>query len=382
MKKIFILLIVIIGFVLFNIETTDKDVVKEGNKIDIVEETIKNMSIDEKIAQMLILEYDETYLTEEFKNIMEKSPPGGFIIMPNNITTYDNTKKLISDLKSISKIPMIISIDQEGGNVQRLKHIEDIDVLDIPYMYDIGKTKDKEIAYKTGKTLAQQLKTIGVNVVFAPVLDLYNDNNTVIGKRSFGSNKELVSKMALSLAKGLEDNDIIPVYKHFPGHGPTQIDSHISLPVISKTKEKLQDDLYPFIQAIKNDAKIMMIGHLSIPSITNSNEPASLSYEVITKLLINELNYKGLVITDALNMGALTTNYTDEEICIKAINAGADLLLMPNNDTNILNIIKENISEERIDISIRKIISFKFKYLKDYELLNKSYLYNNHEYIE
>ena len=180
--------------------------------------------------------------------------------------------------------------------------------------------------------------------------------------------------MCTSLGKGLEDNGIIATYKHFPGHGDTATDSHTSLPVINKTYEELlNNELIPFKKAIENNAKIIMIGHISFPSLTGNNTPASLSKEVITNLLKNKLGYDGLVITDALNMGALTNNYTDEEIYVKAVAAGVDLLLMPSDAKEAVEAIKNNISEERIDESVKKILLFKYTYLKD-NVLDESYL--------
>ena len=296
--------------------------------------------------------------------------------MKNNITTYEKTKKFVDDIKSYSKIPPIISIDQEGGNVQRLLYLQDYPVTEIPYMYDVGKTGDEKLAYEIGTVMAEELRTIGVNVCYAPVLDIYsNPNNPVIGKRSFGEDKELVSKMALSLGRGLEDSNVIPVYKHFPGHGDTSVDSHYDLPVLSKSYDDIQkEELYPFQQAIQNGAKIIMIGHLSFPEIIGDDTPTSLSRKMITDILKKEMGYDGLVITDALNMKALTDNYSYEQIYKMAIDAGVDLLLMPDGSEEAIQIIKESISEERIDESVYKILQFKMKYLKEDHSLDVSYL--------
>lgn len=346
-----------------------------------VKQTMDNMSLDEKIAQMLVLYYTNDEVDTNLTNILKTINPGGFILMKDNITTYEKTKQFVLDLQSNSKIPMIISIDQEGGSVQRLKNLSDVSVLDIPYMYDLGKTNDLDLAYQVGTVLAEQLKTIGVNVVYAPTLDVYSNlNNKVIGKRSFGNDPQLVAQMALKLAEALEDNDIIATYKHFPGHGDTATDSHYDLPIVDKNYDELQKlELIPFQRAIENGAKIIMIGHLALPDITHNDIPASLSKEIITDILINDMGYEGLVITDALNMGALTKNYSDEEIYTMAVNAGVDLLLMPNGSQKTIEYIKKNISEERIDISVKKILTFKYTYLNNYDLLDKSYLNNTNQ---
>jgi beta-N-acetylhexosaminidase len=341
-----------------------------------VDYKLNNMTLEEKIAQMLIVYYTSDTVDETLTNTIKTVAPGGFILMKENITTFEKTKQFVEDLQNNSSIPMIISIDQEGGTVQRLQNLQDIEPTYIPSMYYLGQTNDEELAYNVGKVMAQQLRTIGVNVVFAPVIDIYsNQDNPVIGKRSFGSNATCVSNMAISLAKGLEDNGIVATYKHFPGHGDTDVDSHINLPVITKSYNQLKDlELIPFKKAIENDAKIIMIGHLALPNITNDNTPSSLSKEIITDILYNDLGYEGLVVTDALNMGALTDTYTDEEIYTKAIEAGVDLLLMPNGSRKAIEYIKKNIDEERINKSVKKILTFKYSYLSNYEYLDSSYL--------
>lgn len=344
-----------------------------------VDKIMDGMTLEEKIAQMLVIYDNSDTVNEDLLHTIKTIQPGGFILMKNNITTYEKTRQFVFDLQQNSTIPMIISIDQEGGSVQRLKYIQNVNVLDIPSMYDLGKTKNEQLAYEVGTVLAQQLKTIGVNVVYAPVLDIYsNMDNTVIGKRSFGANPKLVSTMALSLARGLEDHGIIATYKHFPGHGDTSIDSHDSLPVIEKNYQQLQElELLPFKEAIHNQAKIIMIGHLALPNITNDTIPASLSKTIITDILKIDLGYQGLIITDALNMKALINNYTNEEIYTMAIHAGVDLLLMPNDMNEAIQYIKKNIEEKRINESVKKILMFKYTYLNNYEPLDSSYL--NHE---
>lgn len=348
----------------------------------LLDEIINKMTIDEKIGQMLILNLNSDSYDLETDYIMNNVQPGGVILLGHNISTYDGTINYVNELKKNSKIPLIVSIDQEGGRVQRLKYLEDIEVSDIPPMYDLGITNDTRLAYDTGKVMAEELRTIGVNIVYAPVLDIFsNPNNTVIGDRSFGENKENVSKMALSLASGLEDNGVIATYKHFPGHGDTAIDSHYDLPLISKTKEELlSEEIIPFKNAVENGAKIVMIGHLALPNITNDNTPASLSKDLID-ILKNDLNYSGLVITDALNMGALTNYYPEYVMYPMAINAGVDLLLMPNDYNIVINSIKENVSETKINEIVKKILTFKYTYLSNYNSLDKSYL-NSKEHQE
>ena len=305
---------------------------------------LENMTLDEKIGQMMIVFYTAPEVDDTLREVLYTVKPGGFILFKENITTYYNTLKLIKEIKNTADIPMFISIDQEGGNVQRLLSLQDKTVSNIPYMYDVGITNDEKLAKDVGKVIAEELRVFGINMDFAPSLDIFsNPQNTVIGKRSFGNNSEIVTKMGLALATGLSENGIIPVYKHFPGHGNTSTDSHDELPIVNKTKEELYNlELIPFMKAIENGAQIIMIGHLAIPNITGNNLPASISKSFITDFLRNELKYNDLIVTDALNMKALTNYYTQEEIYIKAVEAGVDILLMPSSSKECLEIIKKS----------------------------------------
>lgn len=387
MKKKFIILFIFIITILTGCSNNKKVSNKDFEKLSIEEKVnykMDNLSIDEKIAQMLIVYYIGDEYDENLSNIIKEVKPGGFILMSDNITTYDRTLNFVKGMQNDSDIPMIISTDEEGGSVQRIKGIRDISVTDIPYMYYLGQTKDKNLAYKVGEIIANELRTIGVNLTYAPVMDIYsNPNNTVIGKRSFGSDPNTVYDMATSLKNGIEDNLVNTCIKHFPGHGDTETDSHFEIPIINKTLDELENsDLLPFIKSI-NDTNMIMVGHIALPKITNSSIPASLSKEIVTDILKNKYNYKGLVITDALNMRSLTNNYSDKEIYTMAINAGVDLLLMPNGSKNAIKYIKEAIDDEEIDIntineSVRKILTYKYSNIKE-NYLDKSYL-NKSEY--
>ena len=393
MKKFLSCLLLVVSLLAIILSTTllddDKKYVidisgEEVNAKDLwVEEKLSNMSVEEKIGQMLmVLDYSKE-VDEELLDKLNTIKPGGFILFAENFESYEQTKKLIEDIKSTSDIPMFISIDQEGGRVQRLKELSDAEVTIIPPMYNLGLTNDVDLAYEVGQVVGEELRVFDINMNFAPVLDIYsNPENTVIGNRSFGTTSSLVSNMALSFAKGQESTGIISVYKHFPGHGDTLEDSHNTLPIITKTKEELMElELIPFIDAIENDADVIMVGHLAVPEITNDNTPASLSKEIVTGLLKEELGFDGLVITDALNMGALTKNYTEEEIYVNAINAGVDILLMADFDTETVEIIKENIKNgtikmEEIDDSVKKILELKYDKLFIPNNYTKEYLGN------
>lgn len=349
---------------------------KELKTNDKVEELLKTMSLEEKIGQMLIINFNKGSFDDELYNLLNEVKPSGVILMKPNFTTFNETKNLVIDLRNSSSIPFIVSVDQEGGRVQRLQYLTDVNPIFIPDMLSLGNMNDNKLTYEVGKVIAEEVRTLGINVVFAPVLDVFsNEENTVIGNRSFGKDVNTVSKLALSLSKGLEENGVISVFKHFPGHGDTATDSHVKLPIIYKSYEELEKlELIPFKKAINEGAKVIMTGHIALPEVTGDNTPATLSKTLISDILKEKLGFDGLVITDALNMKALTNNYSQEEIILKAVEAGNDILLMPEDPKLAINVIKENISEERINESVRKILKFKYKYLDKDNIIDESYL--------
>ena len=334
------------------------------------------MTLEEKIAQMIVIYYISDEYDNLLSNVIQNVNPGGFILLKENITNNNQLLEFIRKMQEDSKIPMFITIDQEGGTVQRLHKKNDIKVETIPDMKTIGDTKDYNKAYEIGKQIGKDLYKYGINMNFAPVIDIYsNSDNTLIETRSFGNNPDIVSNMGIEVARGLIEEQIIPVYKHFPGHGDTSVDSHYDLPILNKTYDELLDfELIPFIKAIENDAKAIMVGHIATPKITNDNTPASLSKIMITDILRERLGFDGIVITDALNMVSLTKNYTQKEIIIKAINAGANMLLMPGSSKQTISIIKEAIEQKEIEEklitnSAKKILELKFSnnaYFEDY----------------
>ncbi len=386
MKKIAIFLVSVLLFTLVGCSKTTNEAPPKNNAPVVIEKSeeeillekvntiMSEMTLEEKIAQMLVIQYSGDTADDKLINEIQSVQPGGFILFANNITTYEKTKDFVNTLQNNSKIPMIISVDQEGGKVQRIAELNDATY--IPDMYSLGLTNDYELAYEIGAVMAKEMRTIGINTVFAPVTDiLSNKSEKVLGTRSFGSSAELVSKMAVNVANGLEDNGVIATYKHFPGLGATTVDSHESLPVVNKSLKDLKlTELIPYESAISNNAKIIMVGHIALPNVTGDKTPASLSKVIVTDVLRGQLGFDGLIITDALNMGALTENYSNKNIYLKAIDAGCDLLLMPENSAEAVDLIKNYVSEERINESVKRILIFKLKYLENYEMLDASYL--------
>ncbi len=359
-------------------ENIPKEPTEEEKLKKKVEDKISQMSLKEKIGQMIIISYEKEY-TNELDNILKVVKPGGFIVFPQNISTYDGTVEYISKVKSTADIPMIISIDQEGGRVQRIKNMSDVNVQTIPAMLELGKTNDTTLSYDVGAVLAKEIAAFGINTDFAPTLDIFsNPNNTVIGNRAFGTDSQTVINMALPFANGMESQGIIPTFKHFPGHGDTTSDSHVELPVVTKTKEELyQNELLTFKAAIESNAQMIMTAHIALPNVTGDYTPATLSKVIVNDILRGELGFRGVVITDAINMKALRDNYTLEEICNYSINAGVDIILMPLDPIEASNTIENlvnngTISEERIDESVNRILTLKYKNKLDEEKkLNK-----------
>ena len=349
---------------------------------DAVMEKLNSMSLEEKIAQMLVVAREEPGVSDEELDFLKNTPYGGYIFMGGAYGTLAETRETVETLQSSAKTPLIITTDEEGGEVQRLQSVTDVEPTDIPDMYSVGETGDTEYAKTIGRVLAEELRTIGFNVDMAPDADVFsNPDNTVIGRRSFSSDPNVVAKMSQAVADGLEENGVIATFKHFPGHGDTSVDSHLDLPIIDRSREELdKSDLVPFKNAIKNGAELIMVAHIALPKITGDNTPATLSRKITTELLRDELGYKNLIITDALDMGALVKNYSEEEIYIKAVRAGADLLLMPEDPDLAIQTIKENIPESRINESVYRILKFKQDKLKDYKYLDASY-FGNTEHV-
>lgn len=394
MKKYFKILVVLgllvagvaVAFVAVKNTKRDETHGEFANKIEIAKhspaEILEQMALEQKVGQMLIVRNRYTDMTPEYAAEIAEVQPGGYIIFGENITTLARTKQFISDSRkkieeagtvslkdgATLKIPAFMSVDQEGGLVQRLQAISDYPPEYVGSMAEIGATGSADKAYETGRLLAEECRSVGLDVDYAPVADIFsNPENTVIGDRAFGSDKETVATMSSALARGLRDGGVIPVFKHFPGHGDTKADSHQALPVVEKTLDELaQNELYPFQKAIEAGAEMIMVAHIALPNVTGDYTPASLSPVMVTDVLRGQLGYKGLVVTDGLDMGALTQNYSNAEIAVKAVVAGADLLLTPVSPLEaknaILTAIKDGtLSEARIDESVLKILELKLR---------------------
>ena len=356
---------------------------KTGNDIsntvsptpDPVKTTLDNMTLDEKIGQLFIVSLRSINALEpvlsmdqKIESAIKKYKVGGVILFAENIKTIPQTSNLIDDLQKTSVIPLFIAVDEEGGMVSRITKSPEMHATVFPNNSVIGKTKDPDIARQVASAIAREISSLGFNMNFAPVADINtNPENPVIGPRSYGNNAEEVSLMVAGAVTGTQNNSVSAVLKHFPGHGDTSTDSHYGAASVSHTKERLfSTELLPFISGIQKGADGVMTAHILTPEIPGENVPATLKPEILTGILRNELGFEGLIITDALNMKAITMHYTPEEAAVKAILAGADVLLMPENLDIAFSGIKKAcndglISIERIDKSVERILSIKYK---------------------
>jgi len=336
---------------------------------DPVQEQLDQMTLEEKVGQMILAGVQGTVLDDQARRMIADQKVGGIILYANNVTTLDGTAKFVQSIKEANHsnpVPILMGVDQEGGKVSRMPD----EVESIPSNGKVGKTKDAGLAEEMGTLLARQVKLAGFNLDFAPVLDVNsNPNNPVIGDRSFGSTAELVSRLGVAEMKGLRSEGIIPVVKHFPGHGDTSVDSHLELPVVNKTEQQLAKlEWLPFEAAIKEHAEAVMVAHILFPKL-DPKYPASLSNVIIGEHLRGKFNYQGVVITDDLSMGAIAKNFKLDEAALATVRAGSDILLVAHSyesaktifDTLIGAVKKGKLDESRIDESVYRILALKQK---------------------
>lgn len=327
-----------------------------------VTETLNQLSLEEKVAQMIFPYADAKGYSKEgaeydrLINLTSKIKVGGFLLFRGSV---DEQINLINDLQSISKVPLLFSADFENGVTQRIPG-----GTTFPSMMALGAANDLSLTYKMGEIIAIETKSFGIHQNYAPVSDINNNPlNPIINTRSFGESSHLVSKHTNAYIKGLQKGGIIATSKHFPGHGNTQTDSHSELPILNTPKSTLRKiELAPFKANIKSGVMSIMVGHLGLTAIDkDSILPATLSKNIISNLLKKELGFKGLIVTDAMNMKAITNRYSNKESAVLSVIAGNDIVLFPKNDEESFNGILEavksgRISEERINYSVKKIL--------------------------
>lgn len=377
-------------------ENTTKEAVKLEESLDEkIEKKISSMTIEEKVGQLLMPSIDAvntngekidfTMVTPEVEEVFNKYKLGGIILFKNNMIDKEQTKKLTEDIQKTSRdIGVFIGTDEEGGTVTRIPRDAQA-----PSARTIGDSEDPNLSFETAKSIGKDMKNLGLNLDFAPVMDVdTNPENPVIGIRAFSNKPEIVAEFGVKFMEGLKSEGIISAVKHFPGHGDTIGDSHKDLVSINHSKDRINAvELYPFKKAIENNVDMVMVGHIQAKALDDSKiysskkdtevlVPSTFSSKIIEKVLREELGFKGVVITDALNMGAITNYFTLKEASINALKAGANILLMPaplepggNNeqfDEVFYGIIEEvktgNLSENIINESLKRILKLKYNY--------------------
>ena len=344
-------------------------------------DVLGKMSLREKVGQLFIVRPEalaensnaETApatdrVDDAVISRIEEYPVGGIALFSRNITSAEQLPMFISDLQSSSKYPLFIAVDEEGGRVARIANSDFFTVASYKSMEDIGKAGDASKAEEVGRQIGFYLKELGFNLDFAPVADTNtNPQNIVIGDRSYGSDPALVARMVSAQLDGMHDSGIMGTLKHFPGHGDTKDDTHSGYVSIEKTWDELKEcELVPFITALPK-ADMVMVSHITAVNVTSDKLPTSMSETMITGKLRNELGYDGVIITDAMAMGAVADNYTSAEAAVTAVKAGVDIVLMPQNldeaFNGVINAVTDGeISMERLDESVMRILKLKARY--------------------
>lgn len=338
----------------------------------IADSCIAEMSLENKVAGLFMITPEsltgvDTVIQagDTTKQKLSEYPVGGLIYFSKNIKSADQLKEMLDTTRNTMIYPVFLAVDEEGGSVSRVAGAGLAD--DVGDMSEIGSTCDPEKAKETGTTIGTYLSELGFNVDFAPVADVVSVENSVIGNRSFGSDPNVVGTMVAAEVQGLQESGVSACLKHFPGIGDTTTDTHDEKTVSEKTLEDMQQTDLPAFQAgIDTGVDFVMISHMSLPNVVGDDTPCSLSGTVINDLLRNQLGYDGIVITDALDMSAITDSYSSAEAAVKAIEAGADMLLMPENFEEAYQGVLEavqngTISEDRINESLKRIYRVKYR---------------------
>lgn len=342
---------------------------------EVVDSVMSEMTIEDKIAGLFFVTPEAltgvdkaVKAGEGTQKALADYPVGGLIYFDKNIQSEEQFKEMIATTGTMAKYPLFFGVDEEGGKVARLAGSRELSIENVGSMGEIGATGDTAKAYDAGKTIGAYLSSYGINVDFAPVADVLTDSdNKTIAERSFGTDAAMVGQMAAQTAAGLQEMGVSACLKHFPGLGGTNVDTHDKLAESERTLEEMQmGELMGFKPGIENGVDFVMISHLAVPDVTGDSTPSSLSGVMISDVLRGTLGFEGIVITDALNMGAVTEGYSSAEAAVKAIEAGADMLLMPEKFEEAYQGVLEavqngTLSEERINQSIKRIYQVKYR---------------------
>ena len=350
---------------------------------DEVEARLSKMTLREKVGQMFFVRMEtldttihwNTYaelqenpileVTQTMRKVNENYPVGGLILYAWNMENETQLSKLISQIRALNGSPLLC-IDEEGGRVARIANNPNFDVKKYESMAAIGATGDPKNAYECGNTIGTYLKRYGFDIDFAPVADVNtNPENIIIGPRAFSDKPEVAAPMVTNYLQGLKDAGITGCIKHFPGHGDTKADTHFGYASTQKTwSEMLDCEMVTFKAGIQWGCQMIMTAHIGAPKVTGSDIPSTMSPIILQDKLRGELGYQNIIITDGMEMGAITQQYSSAEAAVGSIQAGVDIVLGPKNlveafDAVIDAVNKGVISEERINQSVRRILKLK-----------------------
>jgi beta-N-acetylhexosaminidase len=335
-----------------------------------VDGLVAAMSVEQKVGQVLMVGFNGTRVDDEIRGLVRSMRIGGVVMFKRNIASPEQIARFNEDLRALLEdgVPPFIAVDQEGGNVVRISE----GAVVLPGNMALGATRAPHLAYEAGLAQALDLKLLGFNMNLAPVLDVnLNPKNPVIGIRSFGSRAELVSEFGTDFARGQQDGNLVTIVKHFPGHGSTAADSHKALPVMSETEAEVLEQVAPFEAAMKLPDGLdgVMTAHVAIPKVTGDDLPATLNPKIIDGLLRKRIGFQGLVLTDELEMDSIAARYGVGPAAVMAINAGADMVLVPWRPEKkveahqaLLDAARSGkIATARLDEAVRRIVSVKLK---------------------
>ena len=340
---------------------------------ELVESCVANMSLEDKVAGLFFITPEQLtgvgtaiQAGEGTQEALKKYPVGGLVYFAKNIQSEEQLTEMLSKTAGYATYPLFLGVDEEGGTVARVA--DQLKLANVGPMADIGAGGDPNAAYAAGQTIGSYLKGYGFNLDFAPVADvLTNPDNKVIKDRAFGSDAAVVSQMVASAVQGLQDTGVSACIKHFPGHGDTSGDSHEGAVETDRTAEEMQGtEFLPFQAGIDAGTAMVMVGHISAPALADGDAtPASINEKIISGVLRNQLGYEGIVITDAMNMSAISEYYTADEAAVKALKAGADMILMPEDFVTayegVVNAVKDGtIDENRINDSLKRVYRVKY----------------------
>ena len=379
--KLFMLLaaILICGLVLTSCSNDDESV----TPADEVEALLQKMTLREKVGQMFYIRIESldpsiewtTYddlaalknqeITMKMRNTNEEYPVGGIILYAWNIENEAQLGTIIPQIRSLKGHPLLC-IDEEGGRVSRIANNPNFNVKKYASMASIGETGDPKNAYECGNTIGTYLKKYDFDIDFAPVADVNtNPDNIIIGPRAFSDKPEVAAPMVTNYLQGLKDAGITGCIKHFPGHGDTTADTHTGYAQSLKTWDEMkQCEMVTFRAGIQWGCQLIMTAHIAVPNVTGSNIPSTLSSIVLQDKLRGELGYQNIIITDGMEMGAITQHYTSAEAAVGSIKAGVDIVLGPRDfieafDGVVAAVNNGTLSEERINQSVRRILTLR-----------------------